>query len=207
MAQIAATVAASPTSATLLVAFLLISLIGLYAVPSLVDPCLLRPHFLLPRRQYASLFSSAFVHANLPHLLFIAITFWALAFPLERANGSARLLALYGFGLLGSAAGTWLRHRRNPGYRCLGASGAILAVLLAFIIYFPSASLFILPIPEPIPAPLFALLYLSYSVWAARRARGRVAHDAHLADAAAGIGFVMLSDWPAVARALQRLLG
>ena len=207
MNPIAEAVATTPAATALLAAFVLISLIGLYAAPSLVERSLFRPHWLLPRRQFASIVTSAFVHADLPHLLFNAFTFWAFAFALERAIGSSRLLALYGFGLLVSAAGIWLGHRRDPGYRCLGASGAILAVLFAYIVYFPGASLFILPIPVPIPAPLFALAYLGYSVWAARQARGRVAHDAHLAGAAAGIVFVMLSDWPAVARALQRVLG
>lgn len=207
MEHLAAVLSASPASTALLAAFVLISLIGLYAAPLLIDRCLFRPHFLLPRRQYASIVSSAFVHADLPHLLFNGVTFWAFAFPLERAIGSARLLALYGFGLWLSAAGVWLRHRHDPGYRSLGASGAILAVLFAFIVYFPGASMFILPIPVPIPAPLFALAYLGYSVWAARQGRGRVAHDAHLAGAAAGVVFVLLSDGPAVARALQRLPG
>ncbi len=207
MEPLAAAVAANPASTSLLAAFVLASLIGLYVAPSLVERCLFRPHWLLPRRQYASIVTSAFVHADLPHLLFNGITFWAFAFPLERAIGSGRFSALYGFGLLVSAAGIWLRHRHDPGYRCLGASGAILAVLFAYIVYFPGASLFILPIPVPIPAPLFALAYLGYSVWAARQARGRVAHDAHLAGAAAGVIFVVLTDWPAVARALQRVLG
>ena len=81
-------------------------------------------------------------------------------------------MALYAVGLLTSDAGTWFKHRKNPAYQTLGASGAILAVLFASIIYFPTASLFILPIPIPIPAPLFAVSYVAYSYYASRRAIG-----------------------------------
>ncbi|MEP7102775.1 MAG: rhomboid family intramembrane serine protease, partial [Burkholderiales bacterium] len=68
------------------------------------------------------------------------------------------------------------------------------------------SSIFILPIPVPIPAPLFALGYLAYSWYASRQARGRVNHDAHLAGAFAGIGFVALTDWPTLARAIHSFI-
>ena len=115
--------------------------------------------------------------------------------------GTPRFVALYAFGLFASSLGTYYKHRHDPEYRTLGASGAILAVLFAAIVYTPGSSIFILPIPVPIPAPLFALGYLSYTYYASRQARGRVNHDAHLGGALAGIGFVMLTDWPAVERA------
>ena len=144
---------------------------------------------------------------QLPHLLFNAFTFWAFAFSLERQIGTLRFLALYAFGIVVSSAGTWLMHRRDPGYQTLGASGAILAVLFAAIVYTPSQSIYILPIPIPIPAPLFAVAYLAYSVWASRQTRGRINHDAHLGGAVAGIVFVLLIDTAAIARAWQQVFG
>jgi membrane associated rhomboid family serine protease len=80
-------------------------------------------------------------------------------------------------------------------------------VLFASIVYFPSGSIFILPIPVPIPAPLFAVGYLAYSYYASRRARGRVNHDAHLAGALAGVGFVALTDYSAFGRAVHQVFG
>ena len=196
----------APVAALLLAAIIVASLIALYAAPSLLERHLLRPYWLLPRRQYVTLVTSGFLHADLGHLLFNAITLWAFAFPLERAIGSSTFLALYAFGLLVSDAGTWLKHRRNPDYRCLGASGAILAVLFASIVYTPSQSIFILPIPVPIPAPLFALAYLAYTVYASRQARGRINHDAHLSGALAGVAFVVLTDPAALGRAWHQLI-
>ena len=79
--------------------------------------------------------------------------------------------------------GTYFKHRTDQNYSSLGASGAILAVLFASIVYFPGQRLFIIPIPVPIPAPLFALGYLAYSYYSARQARGKINHDAHIGGA------------------------
>ena len=197
----------SPASATLLALIVASSLIGLFKSPGLIERNLFRPHWLVPRREYHTLVSSAFLHADLAHLFFNSFTFWAFAFPLERAIGTPKFLLLYVVGLAASDAATWLKHRGNPDYRCLGASGAIGAVLFAAILYFPAMSLFILPIPLPIPAPVFALGYLAYSAWASRQARGRINHDAHLAGALAGIGFVVLVDLQRALQAVQHWLG
>lgn len=198
----------APASAAILVLMLAASLAALYAAPSLLDRHLLRPYWLLPRRQYASVITSGFLHADLPHLLFNAFTFWAFGFSLERAIGSGLFVALYAFGLVASAAGTWFVHRRDSGYASLGASGAILAVLFASIVYTPTQSIVIFPIPLPIPAPLFALLYLGFTIYASRQpARGRINHDAHLSGAIAGVLFVLLTDPAAFGRALRQVFG
>jgi membrane associated rhomboid family serine protease len=198
---------ATPVSWSLLAAMMIGSLLVLYRWPTALERYLFRPFWFWPRQQFVTIVTSAFLHADLPHLLFNAFTFWAFAFALEEQIGGARFVALYATGILVSSAGTWLMHRRDPAYKTLGASGAILAVLFAAIVYTPSQSIFILPIPVPIPAPLFALAYLAYCVWASRQFRGHINHDAHLGGAVAGVLFVLLTDAPAAARAWQQLLG
>ena len=198
---------AAPASLLLLAAIVLASLIGLFAAPQLIDRNLFRPYFLVRRRQFVTLVTSAFLHADVMHLLFNGFTFWAFAFKLEQALGTPRFAALYAFGLFASDAGTWLNHRREPGYATLGASGAITAVLFASIVYFPGDSLFIMPIPVPIPAPLFAAGYLAYTWYASRQQGGRINHDAHFAGALAGVVFVALTDASAFGRAYHALLG
>lgn len=199
--------ATSPVATLLLAGFVCASLLALIVAPAMLERNMFRPHWLVSQRQWATPVTSAFLHADLAHLFFNAFTFWAFGFGLERTMGSSRFAALYAVGLGASALGTWQKHRHDPSYRCLGASGAILAVLFASIVYHPEASIYILPIPVPIPAPLFAVLYLAYSWWASRQAHGRVNHDAHLSGALAGIAFVALTDVGTLARTWAKVLG
>ena len=188
------------------VATIVISLIGLFASPKLIDRSLFRPYWLTRRKEYDTVIMSGFVHADLMHLIFNMMTFYFFAFPLERYIGTVRFIVLYLAGLLLSHAGTYYKQRRNPEYACLGASGAISAVLFAAIVYFPEQSLLILPIPIPIPAPLFAVLYLAYTYYASKHPHGRINHDAHLGGAVTGLLFVALTEPAAYRYLVQSIL-
>lgn len=171
-----------------------LSLAGLYAFPRLIERSLFRPYFFLRRRQYATMYTSGFVHADMTHLLFNMVTFYFFAFPLERYLGTVRFLLLYAVGLTLSHVCTYFKNKHNANYASLGASGAISAVLFAYIVYFPTTTLFILPIPFPIPAVLFAVGYVAYSFYSAQNPRGRINHDAHLCGALSGLAFVLAID-------------
>jgi membrane associated rhomboid family serine protease len=187
-------------AAIILVVTVVVSLAGLYGTPKIVERSLFRPFWFLRKKQYETIITSGFVHADLPHLIFNVVTFYFFAFQLEKQIGSARFAALYLIGLAASDIGTYFKHRNDPEYASLGASGAISAVLFASIVYFPWQKLFIIPIPVPIPAPLFAIGYVAYSWYSANHARGRINHDAHLGGALAGLAFVLLTDPAAYAR-------
>jgi membrane associated rhomboid family serine protease len=181
-----------PAATLVFVVTAALSLTGLFRTPALIDACLFRPYYFLRRRQYLSIISSGFVHADLGHLLFNMFTFYFFAFPMERMFGSGYFLALYLCGLLASHGCTFYKHRDNSLYASLGASGAISAVLFAYIVYFPTTTLILFPIPAPIPAALFAVGYVAYSYWASTQARGRINHDAHLCGALSGLIFVLM---------------
>jgi len=196
---------AGPGALTIFALTIVLSLIGLFAAPWLIDRCLFRPYWYLRNRQYDTVLLSGFVHADLAHLIFNMITFYFFAFPLERRIGTIKFIVLYVLGLLISELGSFYKHRNHPEYATLGASGAISAVLFASIVYFPTSSLFVFPIPVPIPAPLFAVGYLAYTYYSARQARGRINHDAHLGGALWGLAFVAITDLGAY-RNLAQLL-
>ena len=194
-------------AAIILVVTVAVSLAGLFGSPKIVERSLFRPYWFLRKKQYETIVTSGFVHADLPHLIFNMVTFWFFAFPLEKQIGPLRFAVLYLLGLVVSDLGTYFKHRNDPQYASLGASGAISAVLFAAIVYFPWMKLFIIPIPLPIPAPLFAVGYVAYSWYSARQARGRINHDAHLGGAVFGLLFVLLTDPAAFGRVLRWLGG
>lgn len=180
-----------------------ISLLGLFAMPAIINKFLFRPYFFLRDNQYDTMFMSGFIHADIGHLLFNMVTFYFFAFALERHIGTIPFVALYLIGLVLSHTCTWYKQKNNPEYASLGASGAISAVLFAYIVYFPTTTLMIIPIPIPIPAVLFAVGYVGYSYWASLQSRGRINHDAHLCGAISGLFFVAATDFGAFQRLSQ----
>jgi membrane associated rhomboid family serine protease len=196
---------AQPGASIVFALTIAVSLLGMYRVPRIVERSLFRPYAFIRDRQYGTIVASGFVHADLGHLIFNMVTFWFFAFPLERHTGTGAFLAVYLTGLLLSHACTYFKHRNDVHYASLGASGAISAVLFAFIVYFPTTTLFIFPIPVPIPAALFAIGYVAYSYWASLRPRGRINHDAHLCGALSGLFFVAVTDPGAFAALLGML--
>jgi membrane associated rhomboid family serine protease len=180
-----------------------ISLLGMYRLPDVINRFLFRPYFFLRDKQYDTIIMSGFIHADMTHLLFNMITFYFFAIPMEKYLGTTNFVVLYLAGLILSHVCTWYKERHNPQYASLGASGAISAVLFAFIVYFPMTMIYVFFIP--MPALLFAVLYVGYSWWASRSARDNINHDAHLCGALTGWCFVAVTDPGAFSRLLAAL--
>ncbi len=187
----------------ILILTIVISLLGMYQMPDIINKFLFRPYFFLREKQYDTMIMSGFIHAGTTHLLFNMITFFFFAFPLEQFLGTGKFVALYFVGLVVSHTCTWYKERNNPQYASLGASGAISAVLFAYIVYFPSTMLLVFFIP--MPAMVFAFLYVGYSWWASKKANDRINHDAHLCGALSGLAFVAATDPGAFSRLVSML--
>ena len=82
---------------------------------------------------------------------------------------------------------TVLKHKDHYSYYSLGASGAVSAVIFSAILYNPLARMVILPIPIPIPAVIFGVLYLVYCHYASKYSRDQINHDAHFYGALSGL--------------------
>jgi membrane associated rhomboid family serine protease len=98
-------------------------------------------------------------------------------------------VALYIGALIVSNIPTYLKHRKDYNYRSLGASGAVSAVLFAFILLRPWQRIFVLFFP--VPAIIYGALFLFYSAYMSRRGGSNVNHDAHFYGALFGVLFTI----------------
>ena len=185
----------SPATFALLVVNVAVSLYVLLARPDLMGALALRPYDVVHKREYGRLLTGGFVHGSLGHLLFNMVTLLSFGPVLEGVLGIGRFLVLYFGSELASAAFSIWRHRRNPDYAAVGASGAISGVVFAFCLFAPLAMLYIF-FAIPMPAILFAVLYIVGSVWAMRQSgqglTGGIAHEAHIGGAVAGVVLTLL---------------
>ena len=178
---------------------------------ALLERMILWPPAVERRRQYDRLLGYGFVHADWMHLLFNMITLWSFGTAVEQ-EFSPRITPLgfvlfYLSAIVVSILPTYIAHRKDPNYRSLGASGGVSAVLFAFILFDPWSKLIIFPIPVQIPAFLFAILYVGYSIWMDQRGRDNVNHSAHLWGAAYGLLFTVLLEPRILGHFTQTLFG
>ncbi len=80
----------------------------------------------------------------------------------------------------------------NPGYRSLGASGAVSAVVFAYILFNPLQGIGLLFIPVFIPGFLFGILFLIISYWLGKKGGSSINHSAHIWGALFGVVFLMV---------------
>ena len=179
--------------------------------PRLLGRLILWPPAVQRNRQYDRLVTYGFVHADWTHLLFNMITFWSFGSSVERVFSvwitPLGFVLFYLSAIVVSILPTFIKHQRDANYRSLGASGGVSAVLFAAILFDPWTKLIIFPIPLPIPAFLFAILYVGYSVWMDRRGQGNVNHSAHLWGAAYGVLFTVLLQPAILGHFTRSLLG
>jgi len=187
--------ASAPAAYSILLLIVVVSGLGLMGAPRIIERNLLRPWRVVRNHEYSTVVTCGFVHSDFGHLLFNSLTLFSFGPNLERTIGTTRFLVLYLIGLVISSLGTVYKHRNNPDYASLGASGAILAVLFAYIVYYPTNMLLLFFVP--MPAVVFAFAYLAYTWWASTHSRGRVNHDAHLDGALTGLIFVGVTDYDA----------
>jgi membrane associated rhomboid family serine protease len=175
--------------------------------PRLLERLILWPPAIDRRKEFDRLITHGFIHADWQHLLFNMITLFFFGRLVEGAFmpyiGALGFVLFYLSAILVAILPTYLRHRHDPNYRSLGASGAVSAVLFAFILIQPWSLIFVFFVP--IPAILYAVLYIGYSIWMDKHGGDNINHSAHLWGAGYGVLFTVMMEPRVVGSFLQRL--
>ncbi|WP_158796486.1 rhomboid family intramembrane serine protease [Pedobacter sp. L105] len=173
--------------ASIIFIFTLVTSIYALNDPTLYGKFMLHPYSVYRKKNVYTLITSGLIHGSWMHLIFNMFTFYFFAFTLESTIGSVQFGLVYFIGLVLSDIPSVFKHKNDFHYHSLGASGAISSVLFSYILFYPLNTLMIFPLPIPIWAALFGVLYLVYSYYMSKSSRDNINHDAHLFGAIAGV--------------------
>lgn len=132
------------------------------------------------------MFSSAFLHGDIMHLVFNMLTLYFFAPIVVTHLGTLSFLLVYFGSLAFGSLLTLMFHKDDYSYRAIGASGAVIGVLYAAILLQPDMSLYLFFIPIPIPAYIVGIGYLLYSIYGMKAKNDNIGHTAHFGGAIGG---------------------
>lgn len=174
----------------------------------LMDALIFYPVTIVKENQLYRFLSYGFIHADLSHLFFNMYAFYLFGGATENAfnqifgeSGTTLYILMYFLSLIVCVIPDFIKNKTNPNYRSLGASGAISAVVFAFIMVNPLQGIGLIFIPVFIPGFLFGIIFLVVSYFLGKKGGSRVNHSAHIWGAIFGIIFIIVcselfSDYP-----------
>ena len=136
--------------------------------------------------EHIRMLSSAFLHADIAHLAFNMLTLYFFAPVVIDFLGTYSFAMIYIGSLIFGSLLTLYFHKNDFSYRAIGASGAVTGVLYSAILLQPDMSLYLFFIPIPIPAYIFGIVYLLYSIYGMKAKRDNIGHTAHFGGAIGG---------------------
>lgn len=162
------------------------------------------------RHQWYRFITCGLIHADFAHLAFNMITLYFFGRVMEQVYveyfnlPKYTYLILYIVALIVSEIPSYIKHRNNNEYRSLGASGAVAAIVFAFILIAPWATIYVFFIP--VPAILYGVLFLVYSAYMSKKGKDNINHSAHLWGAVVGIVVTIIVQPAVVNIFIEKLL-
>lgn len=142
---------------------------------------------ILLNKKYYRLITAGFLHVGWMHLVLNILSLLFFSNSLELMLGPLNLMLIYFASLLGGNLLALLIHRNDMDYSAVGASGAISGLIFASIAVAPNSQIGFFILPFSLPAWLFGLLYMIFSIYGIRSSRDNIGHDAHLGGGLVGL--------------------
>ena len=186
----------------LIVAVTAIISIICFQLPGLFNKFDFSPYNVYHKKEFYRFLSHMFVHADWLHLIINMLVFFSFGRYVERIfeglessniifSGTFFYVLLYFGGGVVASISTLYRHKENPDYASVGASGAVSAILFTSIFFGPLQKVYFYGV-LPVPGIIFGIIYLVYSTYMGRSGRDNINHDAHLWGAIFGFIYPLL---------------
>ena len=179
---------------------------------NLKDRLIFSPYQHTKNKAWWLVLSHGFIHADYFHLFFNMYVLYVFGLNVEQSFSSLNQLGqlyfilLYVGGMVFATLPSIAKHRNNPSYRSLGASGAVSAIVFSFIVLDPTAGMGLLFLPGvSIPAFVFGILYLIAENYMSKKGNTNIAHEAHIAGAVFGLLFLGFFDYKVYTNFLESI--
>lgn len=164
------------------------------------------------QKEWYRLLSSGFVHGGWIHLLINMFVLYQFGPIVEsifeeifgQLIGAALFIILYLSTIVVADLPSYFKHKNNPNYSAIGASGAVSGIVFIYILFFPWTTLSLYGI-IPFKAIVGGIAYLIYSSWASKNRNDGVDHSAHFFGALYGIIFMIAIYPPTVSHFLAAM--
>jgi len=148
------------------------------------------------RGEQIRMIASGFLHVDQMHLFFNMFTLYFFADEVISYLGPINFLLVYFGSLIVGNLLSFYFHKNEYHYSAVGASGAVTGVLYSAILLNPDMELYMMFIPIAIPAYIFGIGYLMYSIYGMKNSVGNIGHDAHFGGAIGGyVITLILATW------------
>jgi len=151
------------------------------------------------QKEWYRFFTHGLIHADWMHLGFNMYVLWIFGdVVMDFFSHYYGVMAnIYFLGLfvpaLGLASlGSYFKHKENPNYNAVGASGAVSAVVFASIILYPEGRMGLFIIPPIIPSWLFGILYLALTAYLDKKQIDNIGHNAHFWGSIYGVVYILI---------------
>lgn len=133
--------------------------------------------------------TSGFLHVDTQHLLFNMLTLYFFADVVINEFGPIKFLIIYIVSLIAGSLLAFFFHKNEPHYSAVGASGAVMGILYSAILLQPFMQFYGI-----IPAYIFGIGYLLFTIYGMKKSLGNIGHTAHFGGAVGGYVTTLLFD-------------